>query len=96
MSDADVPAHILQRWFKAAGYALLVMAHTFPLQLVLQLPPPAWTPTLGIVWTLGDAPQAIAALGAALLLCGTWAGIGAWLVTRTTKQDLMLVIPSQL
>lgn len=77
--------HGVQQWLNTAGCALLVMAHTFPLQLVLYLPSNAWTPALGIVWTLGDAPQATAALGAALLLCGLWAGVGAWMVTY--RQD---------
>jgi hypothetical protein len=82
MGDECVPHPRRGQWFKAAGYALLVMAHTFPLQLVLHLPAQAWTPTLGIVWTLADALQSTAALGAGLLLCGAWAGMGAWLVTR--------------
>src|SRR5690606_19035786 len=75
MQDADVPTVRRQQWANAGGYVLLVMAHTFPLQLVLHLPPRAWTPTLGILWTLGDAPQATATLGAALLLSGAWAGV---------------------
>jgi hypothetical protein len=84
MGDDETP--VPQRhpsWVKAAGYAMLVMAHSFPLQLVMQLPPPAWTPTLGILWTLVEAPQAGAAFGAVLLLYGLWAGLGAWFVAHT-------------
>ena len=77
-----IPSLRRHQWTQSAGYALLVMAHTFPLQLVMQLPALAWTPALGIVWTLAEAPQSTAALGAALLLYGVWAGVGAWMVTR--------------
>ncbi|MCC6457465.1 MAG: hypothetical protein IT328_21090 [Caldilineaceae bacterium] len=87
MGNDHVPSSRSSQWAKAAGYTLLVMAHTFPLQLVMHLPAQAWTPALGIVWTLGDAPQSTAALGAALLLCGAGAGVGAWLVTY--KEDVI-------
>jgi hypothetical protein len=79
IADPAAESHI--RWSKVAGYAALVMAHTFPLQLVLDLPPAAWTPTLGTVWMLAEAPQS-GALGVALLLIGLWAGVGAWLCAR--------------
>jgi hypothetical protein len=58
------------------------MAHTFPLHLVLQLPPAAWTPAMGIVWTLtlSSSTQFTATQGAALLLSGlvAWLGGMAW------------------
>ncbi len=76
----EVPTRLRHQWLQAAGYASLVIAHSFPLQLVMQLPTLAWTPALGIVWTLAEAPQSTPALGAALLLYGMWAGMGAWLV----------------
>jgi hypothetical protein len=82
MGDEQFPQRRVDQWLKAAGCALLVMAYTFPLQLVLYLPSNAWTPALGIVWTLGDALQSSAPFGAALLLCGLGAGAGAWLLTR--------------
>jgi hypothetical protein len=80
MGDEKTPLPRRQQRRKAAGYAMLVIAHLFPLQLVMQLPTRAWTPTLGIVWTLAEAPNSSAALGAALLLYGLWAGLGAWFV----------------
>lgn len=80
MGDAALPQASVQRWRKAAGYAALVIATIFPLQLVMQLPPHAWTPALGLLWTLSEAPHATAALGAGLLLFGIWAGLGAWLL----------------
>lgn len=79
-----IPTH---RWFRATGYAALVIAHTFALQLVLQLPPIAWTPTLGIVWTLSEATHAPNALGAALLLYGAWATLGSWLLLYPTTSQ---------
>lgn len=66
----------------AAGIAALIIAHIFPLQLFVQLPPQAWTPTQGIVWTLAEAQKSTAALGMALLLAGAWAGSGAWMLAR--------------
>ena len=80
MSDDNMPAQRRHQWLKAAGYALLVIVHTFPLQLVLQFPTLAWTPALGIVWTLTEAPHSTAALGAALLFYGVGAGVGSYMV----------------
>ena len=74
-------------WARAAGYSALVIAFTFPLQLVMQLPPTAWTPTLGIIWALAEAPHATAAGGLALLLYGMWGALAARLVTREQKRD---------
>jgi hypothetical protein len=58
------------------------MAHTFPLHLVLQLPPAAWTPAMGIVWTLtlSSSTQFTATQGAALLLSGLVAWLGEWVI----------------
>ena len=86
MGDATLPHASVQRWRKAAGYAALVIAITFPLQIVMQLPQYAWTPALGLLWTLSEAPHATAALGAGLLLFGTWAGLGAWLFNLPQKK----------
>ena len=82
MGNTELPRPRYARWAKVAGHAALVITATFPLQLVMQLPPRAWTPTLGIVWTLAEAPHATAALGAALLLFGVWAALAAWLLDR--------------
>jgi hypothetical protein len=79
MSDENPPMLRRQRWYRAAGYAMLVIAHTFTLQLVMRFPAWQWSPAQGIVWTLAEALQSRAALGAALLLYGAWAGLGAWL-----------------
>jgi hypothetical protein len=76
----DRPAAGRAQWRKAAGYAALVLANTLPLQLVTRLPAFAWTPSLGTLWTLAEAPHATAALGASLLLYGLWAGLAAWLL----------------
>lgn len=88
MGDATLPHTSYPRWAKAAGYTALVIAALFPLQLVMQLPPHAWTPALGILWTLTEAPHATAALGAGLLMFGAWAALGAWLieVKKTAKK----------
>jgi hypothetical protein len=91
----DTPALLqpYQHWFKVAGWALLVMAHSFPLQLVLQLPASAWTPVLGVVWTLGNAPHLSAAQGLALLLCGLVAWGGGW-IAMSTPETLRSKAPS--
>lgn len=80
--DEQLPLQRSQWGYRAAGYAMLVIAHSFPLQLVMHLPAPAWSPAMGIVWTLAEARHAAGALGLALLLFGLWAGLGAWLVGR--------------
>ena len=79
LMGSDLLSRDSMRWRKAAGYAALVLAHSFPLQLVLQLPARAWTPSLGVVWTLAEAPHATAALGALLLFFGIWAGLSTWM-----------------
>ena len=91
--DAAVRLQPRQHWFKVAGWALLVMAHSFPLQLVLQLPSSAWTPALGMVWTLGDAPHLSAAQGLALLLCGLVVWIGGW-IAMGAPETLRSKMPS--
>ncbi len=73
------PAHGMG-WRNAAGAAALVSAVTFPLQLVMQLPAPAWTPALGITWTLAEDTHARAALGLALILVTLWATMGAYMI----------------
>jgi hypothetical protein len=92
MGDMPALCQPRQHWPKVAGYALLVMAHTFPLQLMLQLPTSAWTPALGMVWTLGDAPHLSAAKGFALLICGlvTWGG--GWIAV-VAPADLRRAVP---
>jgi hypothetical protein len=96
----NTPAHYptrpySARWLKAAGCAALVLAHTFPLQLVLQLPARAWTPTLGAVWTLAEAPQP-GALGAVLLLYSVWAAAGAWMLARQKNREDAVAPPLQI
>jgi hypothetical protein len=90
MGDDETTSVGRTQWRKVAGYAALVIAHSFPLQLVLQLPPLGWTPALGTVWTLAEAPHATAALGAALLLFGAWAGLCAWMVDSHPREASLL------
>ena len=44
MSDENLPALRRPPRERAAGYAMLVIAHTFALQLVLRLPAWQWAP----------------------------------------------------
>ncbi len=95
VGNTRMPMPPRQRWLRAAGGTLLVMAHTFPLHLVLQLPPDAWTPMLGIVWTLSGSTEFTATQGAALLLCGTVAWLGGWVIDSSfnascSKQQIKL------
>jgi hypothetical protein len=71
----------------AAGWAILLIAHTFPIQLLLNLPSQAWTPALGVVLNLAGVPHSNPTLGAALLLAGIWAGLGAWLITLAYGEE---------
>jgi hypothetical protein len=77
-----------RQWLKAAGYSALVLAFSFPLQLVMQLPTWSWTPILGSIWTLAEAPDATAALGVVLIGYGVWAGGSAYILAYVDSERL--------
>lgn len=80
-------------WLKPAGIAALIIAHSFPLQLVIQLPPLFWTPALGSVWTLAEASHA--ALALILLGYGVWSAVAAWMLAGA-KPTVLTTEPSYL